>query len=110
MKIKIAQIYDLTKFTPVCKNFVKGRRILYTGHLLFYGKEEENEKSPKSQYLPWTFLELRKCPGFFNVLKKSSLNVSVERSKGILREPPAGIFREYSQRTFLEHFMGSFRE
>ena len=57
-----------------------------------------------------TFLEIRKCPGFFNVPMKCSLNVPVERSKGIFREPSAGIFREYPQITFLEPSVGTFRE
>ena len=57
-----------------------------------------------------TFLELRKCPRFLNVPKQCSLNVSVERSKGILGEPTTGIFKEFSQRTFLEPSIGSFTE
>ena len=44
MKIKIGQICDFTKSTTVCKNFIKGRRILHAGHL-FCGKQVENETS-----------------------------------------------------------------
>ena len=51
-----------------------------------------------------TFLELRKCPCFLNIPKQCSLNVAVERLKGILREPSTGIF----QRIFAENVPRTF--
>ena len=45
MKIKISPICDFTDSTPVCKNFVEGGRISHARHLLFCGKEVENETS-----------------------------------------------------------------
>ena len=98
-------------------------------------KEVYNESvklSPIAQYLPWTFyersrgmfgrfhrnvqetfLELRKCPGFLNVLKQCSLNVPVERSRNVQKKYWENVQRAFVsnvRRTFRGNIQGTFAE
>ena len=47
MKLTIAEICRFTASTPSCRNFVEGERVLHAGHVIFCGKEAENETSTK---------------------------------------------------------------